>query len=261
MTWLGRFRKSTITPGIPRAHELAAANIGGGDFGVVGQEFLESFKSLAGLEPSAEVLDIGCGIGRMAIPLTTWLSPQGRYEGCDVVPSSIRWCQQNISSRHRNFSFRHMDVKNGLYNPSGSVPAEDYTFPFASSSFDVVIAVSLFTHLLPPATSQYLKEIHRVLRPGGRLFATWFLWDPDCNQSREALAMFPFDRGDHRVGSETQPEAVVAYPRAETLAAHKLMSLEPGDPVRGNWVQGKHEKPYQDTIVAVRAGTDRQPYD
>ncbi len=55
--------------------------IGGGDYVAVGDRFFEVFKE-AGLEPTDDVLDIGCGVGRMARPLVGWL--EGRYEGFDA---------------------------------------------------------------------------------------------------------------------------------------------------------------------------------
>lgn len=52
--------------------------VGHGDFKKTGEEFLGYFTN-CGLQPEHNVLDIGCGIGRMAIPLTRFL--KGRYEG------------------------------------------------------------------------------------------------------------------------------------------------------------------------------------
>ena len=53
--------------------------IGAGDFVKIGEEFKNHFINLAGLQPNNRVLDVGCGIGRMAIPLTGYLTPGGEY--------------------------------------------------------------------------------------------------------------------------------------------------------------------------------------
>jgi hypothetical protein len=46
---------------------------GGGDFNQVGEEYLRYFVELGGLHPHARVLSIGCGVGRMVVPLTRYL--------------------------------------------------------------------------------------------------------------------------------------------------------------------------------------------
>ena len=59
--------------------------VGDGDFRAVGAEFLHHFVALGGLRPDDHVLDLGCGIGRMAVPLTQYLSDRASYLGIDVV--------------------------------------------------------------------------------------------------------------------------------------------------------------------------------
>ena len=130
------------------------------------------------------MLDIGCGSGRVAAELTKVLDPaEGSYEGFDVMPASIAWCQKAIASRHPNFRFQLADIQNGQYNPTGRQAAAEYDFPYADSCFDTAIATSLFTHLRPFEAERYLAETGRVLRPGGRLLSTWFL----INEEAEAL--------------------------------------------------------------------------
>ncbi len=51
--------------------------IGDGDYEKTGTEFLEYFKDLGKLKPTDKVLDVGCGIGRMSVPLTKYLSSGG----------------------------------------------------------------------------------------------------------------------------------------------------------------------------------------
>lgn len=68
--------------------------IGDGDFRKVGEEFFRHFVELGGLKKSDNVLDVGSGIGRMAIPLINYLDPNSRYEGIDIVESGINWCKK-----------------------------------------------------------------------------------------------------------------------------------------------------------------------
>ena len=90
--------------------------VGGGDFTATGREFLGHFTELGGLEPGDRVLDIGCGIGRMAIPLSGYLEG-GSYAGFDVGRAMIRWCRRNIASRHPEFEFEWAPIHNAQVQP------------------------------------------------------------------------------------------------------------------------------------------------
>ena len=57
--------------------------VGGGHFHE--NQFLSSFIELCDLQPQHRILDVGCGIGKQAVPLTKYLGPTGSYEGFDVV--------------------------------------------------------------------------------------------------------------------------------------------------------------------------------
>lgn len=62
-----------------------------------------------------------------------------------------------------------------MYNPSGRFEASNYRFPYESESFGVAFATSVFTHLMRADLDNYVKEAARMLAPGGRLLATFFL--------------------------------------------------------------------------------------
>src|SRR4051812_33478118 len=110
--------------------------IGEGDFKRRGDRFFRHFLNPGELKPYERVLDVGCGQGRMAVPLTSYLS-SGVYEGFDVVPQAIQWCQKNITSRYPNFRFREVsEIYNKEYNPGGQRKASEYKFPYEDESFD-----------------------------------------------------------------------------------------------------------------------------
>src|SRR5271157_3932956 len=62
---------------------------GDGSFEQTGKEFLQYFKALGNLQPDQRVLDVGCGVGRMALPLTNYLDSSGSYVGIDIVRDGI----------------------------------------------------------------------------------------------------------------------------------------------------------------------------
>lgn len=237
---------------IPSAADLRAAGIGGGDYVEVGDRFLDYFKTLALVTPHDAVLELGCGIGRIARPLTTWLQPPGRYDGFDVVRGSVSWCRAHITPRYPHFRFHPVDVANSFYNPRGRLQGKDLRFPSDSGAFDVAIAISLFTHVLPDTAHTYITEAARVLRPGGRLFATWFIWRGGAAPSEAALNEFPFDSGSYRVASRRTPEAVVAFSEVAVAGLYDAAALRVTAQVQGHWTHGVHALPYQDMIVAVK---------
>lgn len=151
--------------------------VGSAAFKKVGDEFFEYFKKYAGLVPTDRVLDIGCGIGRIAIPLTKYLAQEGKYEGFDIDKRGIQWCQKNLTPKHPNFHFQYVDLFNKYYNKKGKIAPLEFKFPYPDNSFTFAFATSVFTHMLPADVIHYLKELNRVLSTGGRALVTFFSID------------------------------------------------------------------------------------
>jgi SAM-dependent methyltransferase len=145
-----------------------------------------------------------------------------------------------------------VDVANSFYNPRGRLSGRSFAFPYRNASFDLVIATSVFTHLLPDTAVAYLAEVRRVLRAGGQLYATWFTLRDGRELLSQADPQFPFDRGGYRVASLEQPEAVVAFDRGLVMEWHARAGLQVETFAEGNWSRGLYEHPYQDVMV-VRA--------
>jgi SAM-dependent methyltransferase len=239
-----RGRRDRFTP------PMRLQNVGEGDFVTVGEVLAHYLRSLADLRSSDRVLDIGCGIGRTARVLTRELRPPGSYDGFDIVPESIVWCQRHYRRTHAPFSFRHADVHNTAYNPTGVHAAADFAFPYPDSGFDLVIATSVFTHLLTESADHYLSEASRVLAPGGRMLATWFL----LTDSPAPAPAFQFSPTADvaSVADADNPEGAVAYPEQwvrERLSAQQLVVREPI--FYGSW-RGTRSLCYQDIVVAER---------
>jgi 2-polyprenyl-3-methyl-5-hydroxy-6-metoxy-1,4-benzoquinol methylase len=100
-----------------------------------------------GMEGAA-ILDFGCGCGRV---LRHWKTLQARVVGSDYSPKLVQWCRQNLP---------FVDVTvNGLAPPLAYKDAE----------FDLVYALSVFTHLTEDLQVLWMNELSRVLKPGGHL--------------------------------------------------------------------------------------------
>jgi SAM-dependent methyltransferase len=223
----------------------------------MGEEFFRHFVELGGLKPDERVLDVGCGIGRMAVPLTSYLSNRGSYEGFDVVAKGVNWCKENITPRYPNFRFHLADIYNKRYNRKGKQRAEEYTFPYEDESFDFVFLTSVFTHMLPKGVENYVSEISRVLKPGGRCLITYFLL------IEESLALIEEGRSDWRfrharggwcrVEDPDQPERAVAYDEQYVYRLYRRYSLQLTRPVAyGSWCGREEFLGYQDIVVAAK---------
>jgi SAM-dependent methyltransferase len=209
---------------------------------------------LCDLRPDDRVLDVGCGIGRVAVPLTRYLSDDGAYEGLDIVSDAVTWCTENITATHPNFRFRHTPVHNDRYNPSGVLRDGEYEFPYADASFDVVILTSVFTHMLPAGVSQYVREIGRVIRPGGHALITMFLLNTESDDLRTrpgSAFSFAHNRGTYSIQTVDPPEAAVAY-REEFVHGELASAGFDLDVQYGSWC-GREATDLQDVIVATRA--------
>jgi SAM-dependent methyltransferase len=122
------------------------------------------------------VLDFGCGCGRLARQLIQQVPRPRTYLGLDLHKGMVRWDQENLAPAAKEFEFRHHDVYHIGFNPSATSP-RTAEFPVGDRSISLVIAHSVFTHLVQDQCEHYLREVARVLRPGGMMYSTWFLFD------------------------------------------------------------------------------------
>ena len=115
-----------------------------------------SFQALiaaAGVQPGQRVLDVGCGTGYFARLLTQAVGPEGLVVGIDPSREMIAYATRK-AGRARNRQFQ-----------VGT--AESLDFP--ADHFDVVVSSLVMHHLPEDLRVPALREMRRVLRPGGKL--------------------------------------------------------------------------------------------
>jgi SAM-dependent methyltransferase len=232
------------------------------DFAASGEVLVTALADVAGATPSSQVLDVGCGVGRLAIAMSRFLDASGRYEGLDIVPEGIEWCARHIVSPNDNVHFTLADVYNKEYHPKGRVQPADYRFPYPDEAFDIAVLVSVFTHMLPVDVDRYVSEIARVLKKNGRVFATYFLITPESLQlmnSRRCSVRFRHNLGSHWLQSGSVPELSVAYDEQYIRAVYAKHGLsDPPDIYPGGWCGRPGSWPPgsglggQDTLVATK---------
>ncbi len=206
-----------------------------------------------GLRPQHRVLDVGSGIGNLALALTGYL--QGGFDGIEIHPEAVEWCQKAITPRFPAFRFHRADVSSRAYNPRGAVPANQFTFPFADGVFDYILLASVFTHMLPADVESYVQEIARVLARGGTCVCSFFLLNGDTRAGVEAHRSFmSFDEahpsGVCRLHNAEVPEAAVAYEEAFVRRLHHENGLVISEVRRGGWWSGQSDD--QDVLTVQR---------
>ncbi|MGH9423686.1 MAG: class I SAM-dependent methyltransferase, partial [Thermoanaerobaculia bacterium] len=103
----------------PELPPLRLRFVGIGDFREVGDE-LKDLLVRFGLKPDDRVLDIGSGVGRVAIPLTRYRDARGTYDGFDIVRRGVTWCRRHITPRFPTFRFHHVKVRSSEYRDRGT---------------------------------------------------------------------------------------------------------------------------------------------
>jgi 2-polyprenyl-3-methyl-5-hydroxy-6-metoxy-1,4-benzoquinol methylase len=171
----------------PRLRSLVGGSPNGAWFVAAGRASAAALRAAAierGFDfddPSISILDFGCGCGRTS---RHWQRP---IHGTDIRNELVVWCQEHLP---------------GNYTVNDPEPPTLYS----NSAFDVVYAVSVFTHLTVDRQRQWLAEFARVIRPGGLLLLTTH----GDRAAAENQALSEDEVRDYHSG-----RIVVCYPREE----------------------------------------------
>jgi SAM-dependent methyltransferase len=190
-------------------------------FSQTGRRHAQAILRLAGeaglaADGPLSVLDWGCGCGRLARWIAADIAARGgEFQGCDLNPKLVAWCRENLPGRY---------FRNGL-KPPLSLP---------DASVDLVYAYSVLTHLTEPTTRAWLRELRRVLRPGGIAVLTYLdeafadrLGPPEV---RAALSRKPFVVWNNALEGSNYMSAWIRSAHWPALAAEgfEVVRLVPG---------------------------------
>jgi SAM-dependent methyltransferase len=240
------------------AHLVVLTGAGPETLEPIGAAHISNYRKFMDLTPEMTVLEIGCGIGRDAMQLIEYMSPDARYIGIDVTRDSIEWCRRNIAKRYPNFEFHHFDAKHELYNPLGSKTSLDFRLPAETGLIDRVFLGSVFTHLFETEVLHYMKEIRRVLAPDGQAYATFFLYAPEIIAAAVRTDRTPFGlhfkhpHGDGCYVSDPQyPTGSVAYTDDAMQRMIREADLRLARPYLRGWWSGYYEEADDGQDVAI----------
>ncbi len=140
-------------------------------------------------------LDWGCGPARITRHLPKILDANSRVFGTDYNPTTIDWCIKNIEKVQ--FSLNQI------------TPPLQYV----AEQFDVVLGISIFTHLSAEKHDEWVKELHRIAKPNGVLMLTTHgvayqikLTDPEKNTFQQGnLIVRANVKEGHRVFAAFHP--------------------------------------------------------
>lgn len=115
-------------------------------------DLIEQVDRHAKREEIGNTLDWGCGCGRSTRFLLN--AGLGQIHGCDIDSEAISWCQRELSP--------------GQFITVGTEPPT----PYEAGSMDLIVGVSVFTHLTRHDQGAWLQELNRIIAPGGLILAS-----------------------------------------------------------------------------------------
>lgn len=192
--------------GRDRAMEQAV----GGEFEANGALEVEILKQL-GLAGDAYLIDVGCGSGRLANPLSQYL--KGAYLGIDIVPELVEYARRLVARPDWRFEV-----------------AEGLSIPEADGAADMVCFFSVFTHLLHEQSFVYLQEAARVLRPGGLIVFSYLDFAVASHWAAFEATIAGLDGSSHPLNMFMSKDAIHAW------ADHLALAIEAIHDGDTNWV-------------------------
>ena len=119
-------------------------------------------RSALALRPGEAVLDIGSGPGFLAAEMASEVGPSGRISGIDISETMIAIARERVS-------------KSGLATELDFKLGDATKLPFPDTTFDAVASTQVYEYVTDLFAA--FVEVHRVLRPGGRVLVVDTDWD------------------------------------------------------------------------------------
>lgn len=111
---------------------------------------------LSQIKPGDKVLEIGCGTGTLTLAAKDRVGPSGKMAAIDIAPEMVAKARQKAMRKGADVSIQEGSIAN---------------IPFQDNNFDAVLCSFMIFHMPEDVRQKGLKEIYRVLKPGGHFIA------------------------------------------------------------------------------------------
>ena len=178
----------------------------GGEFEAIGKLELALLEQYGLGDKPADVVDVGCGSGRLAVQLVA--NPNVSYTGTEIMPDLLAFAQKLCERPDWKF-----------------VQTDGFSIPVADNQADYVCFFSVFTHILHQETYRYLQEAKRVLKPGGLILFTFLEFRILCHWAI-------FERSLDAVSKNIHLDQFISRDAIEVWAKHldlEIVQVEDGD--------------------------------
>lgn len=126
----------------------------------------EQFIERSGIKPGMKVLDLGCGSGAFTPSVARMVGTRGKVYALDIQADMLKQLERKLAR------LENRDIKNIKL-----IEGNAYKLPFDNASLDLVYMVTVLQEI--PDRNRALREVKRVLKPGGFLAVTELFPDPD----------------------------------------------------------------------------------
>jgi SAM-dependent methyltransferase len=195
--------------------------VGGTDPELVGQACFRIMSRYFVYNDTDNILDFGCGIGRVLVQTATQTGKNVSVTGMDIMPDVIEFCNSAIRSGLENVHFELVAGNNDHYDKfiqSQTAPEKEVTESLYRSSFDKVYAFSVFTHVDHHQFADLLRFVRNTLKPDAIFLFSCFILTPysrDTIHSNSGLFKFgksTFEIDDRIfIGNQDDRLAFIAY--------------------------------------------------
>ena len=183
------------------------------------QALRQTTVELAGVQPGDCVLEVGCGTGSLTLAAKRQAGLSGKVFGIDIITGMIEVSQRKAAEAHEEITFQEGSIDN---------------IPFSADQFEVVMCSFMIFHMSEATRRKGISEIHRVLKPGGRLLVLDLAMPTRPFQRAIAQRLLGFSAGDDLRDLLPLMEASGFSDLTSGLAKFRLFGLSLIGYVRGN---------------------------